>query len=209
MGVPGAIRYRLINNQVTIDGGADNDKIIFNKNLTLTGTIDGGAGTDDEISVGGGKKVDFSGATLKNAENYSGGNNSEALFTVAQFNQFKDGTIDGNGVQTITLTNTGTLDDNLDLDKIEVLSTNSGSITQTITLSAELAHNKSLKVGENIDSYVVTGTTSKGGKILLVPLEMTRLMGARAMTPFPAVVGTIPLSVEMAMISFFLMMQIT
>ncbi|WPZ35029.1 DUF4347 domain-containing protein [Thalassobaculum sp. OXR-137] len=139
-------------------------KVVFDsasETLTITdaghlvgSTADGGAGTDTLSVVTGSDLTKL--ASLTGFENLTIASGGTVTMTNAQLNGFT-GTITGDGTETITLTDTGTVT-GVTLTNIEKLATAADGTAQKVTLSAALANGRTLMAGDAAeDGFVVTG----------------------------------------------------
>ena len=149
----GDFQFTLSRAEQSVLGSQEHDQSVDLGGFSLSGTIDGGAGQFDILSIANG--ADFTGATVTNFEQLIIADGTNARMTLSQLNGFTEIT-GANSGENITLSGTGTLTVE-GISLIEFLSTSVDSIDQVITLSAEQANNKILTAAEpQRDSFTVT-----------------------------------------------------
>ncbi len=149
----GAAATLTLNADQSVTGSTGDDTVNAGAQ-TLTGTLDGGTGTNTLMLSNG---ADISAATVSNFQNLTIASGATVTMTTAQLNGFT-GTITGAGTETVTLTDTGTLT-GTNLGAIEILQTESGG-TETITLTAAAADGKTLTATDSgTDAFVITASS--------------------------------------------------
>ncbi|SBS25810.1 RTX-I toxin determinant A from serotypes 1/9 [Marinomonas aquimarina] len=152
--VLGAAATLTLNNDQSVTGSAGDDTVDAGTQ-TLTGTLNGGTGTNNTLMLSNG--ADISAATVSNFQNLTIASGATVTMTTAQLNGFT-GTITASGTETIVLTGTGTLT-GTNLGAIEVIQTASGG-AETITLTAAVADGKTLTASDTgTDGFIITASS--------------------------------------------------